>query len=600
MVCATDAGREGELIFRLVYEYAGCNKPMERLWISSMEDAAIREGLDHLRPGSDYDKLYDAAVCRAGADWLIGINATRLFSVLYGVTLNVGRVMSPTLALLVQRESDIESFISKPFYVPEITCGGFTASGEKMTERSEAEKIRMDCDHNSAFVRSVEKQVKTIQPPRLYDLTTLQRECNRIYGYTAQQTLDYVQSLYEKKLATYPRTDSQYLTKDMQATAASLILWLRDNMTFGKGYAGEPDIDRVTDDSKVTDHHAIIPTEIPPSSTLSKEEKLIYDLVARRFIAVFYPECKISNTLVEGKVGKIFFKANGKQILELGWREIYVKDKKDDSEKKDKEEEQLIPEFKVGEKGEHSPLIHQGKTSPPKPYTEATLLRAMETAGKQVDDEELRELMKSSGIGRPSTRANIIETLFKRKYIERKKKNLMATTTGVELIDTIEDELLKSPELTGEWEFKLRKIEKGEYEASQFKDELIQMVTDLTRKVISEKAKIISFQNEVKELPKKEKVARKAVTIQWEEEQCPQCKSSRLVKGKTAIGCSNFKNCDFKIPFVIFGKKITEKQILDSILKGKTTKLKGFTEHPNQLTEGILSLTENAGFELNA
>lgn len=247
VVCATDAGREGELIFRLVYEYAGCKKPMERLWISSMEDAAIRESFDHLHPGSDYDKLYDAAVCRAGADWLIGINATRLFSVLYGVTLNVGRVMSPTLALLVQRESDIESFISKPFYVPEITCGGFTASGEKMTERSEAEKIRMDCDHNSAFVRSVEKQVKTIQPPRLYDLTTLQRECNRIYGYTAQQTLDYVQSLYEKKLATYPRTDSQYLTKDMQATAASLILWLRDNMTFGKGYAGEPDIDRVTD-----------------------------------------------------------------------------------------------------------------------------------------------------------------------------------------------------------------------------------------------------------------------------------------------------------------------------------------------------------------
>ena len=287
VVCATDAGREGELIFRLVYEYAGCNKPMERLWISSMEDAAIREGFDHLRPGSDYDKLYDAAVCRAGADWLIGINATRLFSVLYGVTLNVGRVMSPTLALLVQRESDIESFISRPFYVPEITCGGFTASGEKMTERSEAEKIRMDCDHNSAFVRSAEKQVKTIQPPRLYDLTTLQRECNRIYGYTAQQTLDYVQSLYEKKLATYPRTDSQYLTKDMQATAASLILWLRDNMPFGKGYAGEPDIDRVTDDSKVTDHHAIIPTvEIARTdlSELPSGERDVLTLLAVRLL----------------------------------------------------------------------------------------------------------------------------------------------------------------------------------------------------------------------------------------------------------------------------------------------------------------------------
>ena len=259
VVCATDAGREGELIFRLVYEHAGCKKPMERLWISSMEDAAIRDGFEHLRPGSDYDTLYDVAVCRAGADWLVGINATRLFSVLYGVTLNVGRVMSPTLALLVQREADIGAFVSRPFYVPEITCGGFTASGEKLAEKAEADTIRIECDKQATSVQSVEKQVKTVQTPHLYDLTTLQRECNRIYGYTAQQTLDYVQSLYEKKLATYPRTDSQYLSEDMQATAASLVLWLRGNMPFGKGCAGEPDIDRVTDGSKVTDHHAINP-----------------------------------------------------------------------------------------------------------------------------------------------------------------------------------------------------------------------------------------------------------------------------------------------------------------------------------------------------
>lgn len=288
VVCATDAGREGELIFRLVYEHAGCKKPMERLWISSMEDAAIRDGFEHLRPGSDYDKLYDAAVCRAGADWLIGINATRLFSVLYGVTLNVGRVMSPTLALLVQREADIQAFTSKPFYVPEITCGGFTASGEKLSGRNEAEKIRMDCDGQGALVLSVEKQVKAVQPPRLYDLTTLQRECNRIYGYTAQQTLDYVQSLYEKKLATYPRTDSQYLTEDMQATAASLVLWLRDHMPFGKGCVGEPDIDRVTDGSKVTDHHAIIPTvEIARTdlSELPSGERDVLTLIAARLLS---------------------------------------------------------------------------------------------------------------------------------------------------------------------------------------------------------------------------------------------------------------------------------------------------------------------------
>ena len=376
VVCATDAGREGELIFRLVYEYAGCKKPMERLWISSMEDAAIREGFDRLRPGSDYDKLYDAAVCRAGADWLIGINATRLFSVLYGVTLNVGRVMSPTLALLVQRESDIESFISKPFYVPEITCGGFTASGEKMTERSEAEKIRMDCDHNSAFVRSVEKQVKTIQPPRLYDLTTLQRECNRIYGYTAQQTLDYVQSLYEKKLATYPRTDSQYLTKDMQATAASLILWLRDNMTFGKGYAGEPDIDRVTDDSKVTDHHAIIPTvEIARTdlSELPSGERDVLTLLAVRLLCATTQVHRFEAVTAILDCQGYTFTAKGKTILQSGWKEVERIHRMSirQSETEHKENEAVaLPVLQEGQTFEAvSASLREGKTSPPKHYT---------------------------------------------------------------------------------------------------------------------------------------------------------------------------------------------------------------------------------------
>ena len=355
----------------------------------------------------------------------------------------------------------------------------------------------------------------------------------------------------------------------------------------------------VFDDAKVTDHHAIIPTEIPPSSSLGREEKLIYDLVAKRFIAVFYPECKISNTLVEGLVGTVPFKTTGRQILELGWREIYLKEK-EDPEKKEKDEDQTIPEFKAGEKGPHQPLIHQGKTSAPKPYTEATLLRAMETAGKQVDDEELREMMKNNGIGRPSTRANIIETLFRRKYIERKKKNIFATSTGIELIDTIQDELLKSPELTGEWESKLRKIERGEYDASQFKDELIVMVTNLTKAVINEKAKVISFQEEVQPKEKKELTPRKTVAIIWEETNCPKCKENKLMKGKTAIGCANYKDCGFKVSLMMFGKKLTEKQIQDLIVKGKSSKLKGFTEHPKSLSEGILRLTNDFALELKA
>lgn len=487
VVCATDAGREGELIFRLVYEYAGCKKPMERLWISSMEDAAIREGFDHLHPGSDYDKLYDAAVCRAGADWLIGINATRLFSVLYGVTLNVGRVMSPTLALLVQRESDIESFISKPFYVPEITCGGFTASGEKMTERSEAEKIRMDCDHNSAFVRSVEKQVKTIQPPRLYDLTTLQRECNRIYGYTAQQTLDYVQSLYEKKLATYPRTDSQYLTKDMQATAASLILWLRDNMTFGKGYAGEPDIDRVTDDSKVTDHHAIIPTVEIARTDLSElpsgERDVLTLLVVRLLCATTQVHRFEAVTAILDCQGYTFT-AKGKTILQSGWKEVERIHRMSirQSETEHKENEAVaLPVLQEGQTFEAvSASLREGKTSPPKHYTEDTLLSAMEVAGAK----EMPKDAERKGLGTPATRAAILEKLVATGFVERKKSkkmvSLIPTHAGISLI-TVLPEQLQSPLMTAEWEHRLKEIERGEESPETFMQGIRDMVCELVK-----------------------------------------------------------------------------------------------------------------------
>ena len=602
-----DAGQEGELIQRWVLQKAKCKKPMKRLWISSLTEEAIKEGFANLKPAEDYQNLYLAGNARAIGDWLLGINATRLFTKKFGgnkTVLSIGRVQTPTLAMLVQRQKEIDAFSTEEYWELKTNYRDvlFTAAIDRLKTKEKAEKGLEYLKQNLFEIISFEIKEGKEKNPRLFDLTALQVEANRKFGYSAENTLKYIQSLYEKKHTTYPRVDTTYLSESLHPKIAGIL----QSMNFYREFIAPlllqpiPKSKTVFDDAKVTDHHAIIPTEIPPSSSLSREEKLIYDLVAKRFIAVFYPECKISNTLVEGQVGTIPFKTSGRQILELGWREVYVKDKKEEPEKKEKDEEQTIPEFKAGEKGPHKPLIHQGKTSPPKPYTEATLLRAMETAGKQVDDEELREMMKNNGIGRPSTRANIIETLFKRNYIERKKKNILATSTGIQLIDVIQDELLKSPELTGEWEFKLRKIERGEYDASQFKEELITMVTNLTRNVINEKAQVISIQEEIQTKEKKEAVPRKILAIIWEETQCPKCKESKLMKGKTAIGCSNFKGCGFKIPFIVFGKKLTEKQIQDLIMKGKSSKLKGFTEHPESLSEGVLKLTPDCIPELTS
>ena len=483
VVCATDAGREGELIFRLVYEHAGCKKPMERLWISSMEDAAIRDGFEHLRPGSDYDKLYDAAVCRAGADWLIGINATRLFSVLYGVTLNVGRVMSPTLALLVQREADIRAFTSKPFYVPEITCGGFTASGEKLSGKNEAEKICMDCDGQGALVLSVEKQVKTVQPPRLYDLTTLQRECNRIYGYTAQQTLDYVQSLYEKKLATYPRTDSQYLTEDMQATAASLVLWLRDYMPFGKGCTGEPDIDRVTDGSKVTDHHAIIPTvEVARTdlSELPSGERDVLTLIAARLLSATAQAHRFEAVTAVLDCRGNSFTAKGKTVLQAGWKEVerlYRMGLKQSKPEDDESTDASLPMLQEGQVFETvSASVREGRTSPPKHYTEDSLLAAMETAGAG----DMPEDTERKGLGTPATRAATLEKLVAAGFVDRKKKQLIPTEKGTNLILVLPDNI-KSPTLTAEWESMLKQVERGELAAESFMGQIAEMSRTLVK-----------------------------------------------------------------------------------------------------------------------
>ena len=600
-----DAGQEGEVIQRWVLHKAKCKKPIKRLWISSLTEAAIKEGFNNLKPSKDYQNLYLAGNARAIGDWLLGINATRLFTRKFGgnkSVLSIGRVQTPTLAMLVQRQKEMDAFNTEDYWELKTKYRDvvFNAAIDRLKTKEKAEKGLDYLKQHPFEIISFEIKEGKEKNPRLFDLTALQVEANKKFGFSAEHTLKYIQNLYEKKHTTYPRVDTTYLSESLHPQIPAIL----QSMNFYKEFTAPllaqpiPKSKAVFDDAKVTDHHAIIPTEIAPSSNLSREEKLIYDLVAKRFISVFYPECKISNTLVEGQVGTIPFKTTGRQILEPGWREVYIKDKKEDTEKKEKDEEQTIPEFKVGEKGPHKPLIHQGKTSPPKPYTEATLLRAMETAGRQVDDEELREMMKNNGIGRPSTRANIIETLFRRKYIERKKKNIFATSTGVELIDTIQDELLKSPELTGEWESKLRKIERGEYDASQFKEELIEMVTNLTRSVINEKAKVISFQEEIQPKQKKEATPRKNVAIVWEETDCPKCKENKLMKGKTAIGCSNYKGCGFKIPFLLFGKKLTEKQIHDLITKGKSSKLKGFTEHPEGLSEGILRVTNDFLLEL--
>ena len=592
VVCATDAGREGELIFRLVYEYAGCNKPMERLWISSMEDAAIREGFDHLRPGSDYDKLYDAAVCRAGADWLIGINATRLFSVLYGVTLNVGRVMSPTLALLVQRESDIESFISKPFYVPEITCGGFSASGEKMTERSEAEKIRMDCDHNSAFVRSVEKQVKTIQPPRLYDLTTLQRECNRIYGYTAQQTLDYVQSLYEKKLATYPRTDSQYLTKDMQATAASLILWLRDNMPFGKGYAGEPDIDRVTDDSKVTDHHAIIPTvEIARTdlSELPSGERDVLTLLAVRLLCATTQAHRFETVTAMLDCQGHTFTAKGKTILQSGWKEVErihrMSIRQSETEHRENEDAAL-PVLKEGQTFETvSASLREGKTSPPKHYTEDTLLSAMENAGA----EDMPDDAERKGLGTPATRAATLEKLVSAGFVERKKKQLIPTKKGRNLIAVLPDNI-KSPILTAEWESMLKQVEHGELSATSFMDQIADMSRTLVKEHTAPEERFADL------FPSSKGTVHEAVGV------CPRC-GAPVYEGKKGFFCDN-RECSFALwkdnRFFSSKKKSITKSVAAALLKEGRISMSGlYSEKTGKTYDAEVILDDTGGKYVN-
>lgn len=484
-----DAGQEGELIQRWVMQKAKATCKVKRLWISSLTEDAIREGFKNLKDQSEFQSLYEAGLARAIGDWLLGMNATRLYTLKYGLNkqiLSVGRVQTPTLALIVNRQKEIENFVPTQYWelktvYRDIT---FNATKGKFDTLTEGEDFLKSIQGKEFTVTKVTEKKGTEYAPRLFDLTSLQVECNKKYSFSADDTLKTIQSLYEKKITTYPRVDTTFLSDDIYPKCPQILVGLTDYASIIEPLKGKklPKSKKVFDNSKVTDHHAIIPTGVRGQNLTPMEQK-VYDLVVRRFIAAFYPDCKISTTTVLGVVDKVEFKSSGKQILEPGWRTVFAKEVKDSDDEKEDEQERIMPDFKEGESGPHTPSLLEKWTQPPKPYTEATLLRAMETAGKFVEDEELRDALKENGIGRPSTRAAIIDTLFKRNYIKREKKNLFATPTGVELIDIIQEELLKSAQLTGIWEKKLREIEKKNYQAKQFLDELKQMVEQIVNSV---------------------------------------------------------------------------------------------------------------------
>ena len=585
-----DAGQEGELIQRWVMQKAGAKCPVKRLWISSMTDEAIREGFRNLKDQSHYQPLYLAGLSRAIGDWILGMNATRLYTLKYGQgrqVLSIGRVQTPTLALIVNRQKEIDNFKPEPYWVLATLYRDvvFTATQGKFSSKEEGEKAFSTIAGKPFVVTAVQKKKGTEAPPHLYDLTSLQVDCNSKFGYSAEMTLNIVQSLYEKKFTTYPRVDTQYLPDDVYPKCPQILNGVYQSLIAGqsvyaplvKSLGGKPlpKTKKVFDASKVTDHHAIIPTGVPIRG-LTDIEQNVFDLIARRFIAVFYPDCRFSTTTVQGKVEDVTFKVSGKEILDPGWRKVYGKEAKQqtDDEARKTDEERVLPQFTVGESGPHEPTLTEKHTTPPKYYTEATLLRAMETAGKFVEDEELRAALKENGIGRPSSRAGIIETLFKRRYIRRERKNLVATPTGIGLIDIIREELLKSCELTGIWEKKLRDIEHQRYDAAQFVAELKQQITDIVKDVLQDASprKLVITDDATEQVAKKPK-SRKAATKAAKPKPnsakssdgqqpaiapsddligkpCPLCGKGVVIKGRTAYGCSLWREgCAFKLPF---------------------------------------------------
>ena len=573
-----DAGQEGELIQRWVMQKAQAKCPVKRLWISSMTDEAIAEGFQNLKDQADYQPLYLAGLSRAIGDWILGMNATRLYTLKYGQNrqvLSIGRVQTPTLALIVNRQKEIENFKPEAYYVLSTTYRDtvFTATKGKFATKEEGQQYLEEITGKPFTITDVQKKNGTEQPPHLYDLTSLQVDCNKKFSMSAEMTLNVIQGLYEKKLTTYPRVDTQFLSDDIYPKCATTLKGLRGYEALVAPLAGKPlkKSKRVFDSSKVTDHHAIIPTGVP-ATNLTDIERHVYDLIARRFIAVFYPDCKFATTTVLGKVEKVEFKVTGKTILDEGWRTVYGKEKQEeDTSANDNAEERTLPVFVKGESGEHTPSLAEKWTTPPKFYTEATLLRAMETAGKFVENEELRAALKENGIGRPSSRASIIETLFKRHYIKRERKNLIATPTGVELIDLIREELLKSCELTGIWEKKLRDIEHKKYDAGQFIEELKAQIAEIVRDVLSDttnrRVTVLTEQDLKKKMapkaqtaPKPAPAAPKAPAAPQPAPQnaadplvgqkCPLCGEGHIIKGKTAYGCSRWKEgCTWRKAF---------------------------------------------------
>lgn len=562
-----DAGQEGELIQRWVMQKVGVKCPVKRLWISSLTDESIREGFKNLKPQSEFDNLYMAGLSRAIGDWILGMNATRLYSLKYsspGNVLSIGRVQTPTLALIVQRHHEIANFVSSDYWELKTVYRNTTFNATSGRFNSEAEAIAaLDSIKGlPLIITAVDEKKGREAPPRLFDLTSLQVECNKKWGWSADETLRLIQTLYEKKVTTYPRVDTTYLTDDIYPKIPEILgkMTPYSDITAPILASRIPKSKKVFDNTKVTDHHAIIPTGEAPSALVGDERKL-YHLIAQRFISAFYPDCRFLATTVMSKVANQTFKASGKVIEEPGWRVIYTKgDSGENDDLKNKSDENILPAFSIGEQGSHKPAIQKKATQPPKYYTEGTLLRAMESAGKNVDDEELREAMKENGIGRPSTRASIIETLFKRRYIYRERKNIMASQAGIDLIATIKDKLLKSVELTGLWESKLRRIERGSYQPATFIGELKELISQIVVNVLSDNSRRVIAVSQESAKTKTEKPAKPKTQRITKLHQivCPKCGSGHILKGKSAYGCSRYsEGCDLRLPFEQYSADLT-------------------------------------------
>lgn len=622
-----DAGQEGELIQRWVINQCNYKGEVKRLWISSLTEEAIKEGFSNLESSEKYDNLYYAGYSRAIGDWLLGLNATRLYTLKYGgykQVLSIGRVQTPTLAMLVNRYKEIRDFKPQPYWELQTTYREtlFNYEDGRFLKQEDGQVLADKVAKSEFEIVSVTKKKGKEYAPKLFDLTGLQVYCNNKFGFSADDTLKIVQKLYEMKVVTYPRVDTTFLPNDLYPKVQGILSKLSQYSELTQPLLGKKikKSKRVFDDKKVTDHHAIIPTGI--EANLQYNQQQVYDIITRRFIAVFYPDSDVSNTSVIGKAAEVPFKTTGKEIITKGWRVVFEKRPFDSAQgdkvstnvissevekSKNQNNKNLLPNFVKGEKGPHEPSFTEKETKPPKNFTEASLLRAMETAGKQVDDDEMRELMKENGIGRPSTRASIIETLFRRKYIERQKKLVVPTQTGIDLIDLIDNELLKSAELTGRWEKRLKEIERGEFNAATFINNMKKMVDELVYEVRSNSSTKRISSNVIASKTKQSVNNKKITSSQTPRndkkkktvagKKCPKCKNGKLLKGSTAFGCENYKNgCDFKIPFTFLEKKLSENQIIRLIEKGSTTNLKGFSID-GKSTEGLLRFNDDFGLK---